>query len=251
MRGCAVVVLAVISPTYAWRMARGPMVGCHPSFHLRRASTAVALSPAEATPALLAAATVPNAIPSAFAAYGHYLAVILSAASLTAERLTIKPYMSMAEERVMAIADAVYGAAGLLLVGTGYLRVTQYGKGWEFYQHEPIFWLKLTLLSVAGASSFFPTIIIIQRSVAQRQQGDQPIEPMSERLAARMTSIINAELLAILSIPLTATLMSRGVGYMEGLPWQAGAAFPALALFGLGFKYVKEALYWQESPDGQ
>ena len=76
---------------------------------------------------------------------------------------------------------------------------------------SPYFGLKLTLLSVAGASSFFPTIIIIQRSVAQRQQGDQPIEPMSERLAARMTSIINAELLAILSIPLTATLMSRGV----------------------------------------
>ena len=127
----------------------------------------------------------------------------------------------------MAVADAVYGAAGLLVVVTGYLRATQYGKGWEFYAHEPVFWVKLTLVAVAGAASFFPTIKIIQRSVEQRQKGDEPIAPMSEKLAARMTSIINAEILAIASIPLAATLMARGVGYAEWLPWQAGAA-PAL-----------------------
>ena len=93
-----------------------------------------------------------------------------------------------------------------------------------------------------------------------------------------MTSVITAELLAFLSIPLAATLMSRGVGYADWLPWQArgvalcrcpaladalpyadallpwasrcpallpwqaGAAPVVLALGGLGFKYVKEAL---------
>ena len=50
----------------------------------------------------------------------------------------------------MAIADAVYGLAGALVVYTGYLRVTAYGKGWEFYQHEPIFWFKMALLAVMG-----------------------------------------------------------------------------------------------------
>ena len=48
-----------------------------------------------------------------------------------------------------------------------------------------------------------------------------------------MTSVITAELLAFLSIPLAATLMSRGVGYADWLPWQArGVALcrcPALA----------------------
>jgi hypothetical protein len=104
----------------------------------------------------------------------------------------------------------------------------------------------LTLLAIAGAASFFPTVKIIQRSVEQRSLGDTPIAPMSEKLAARMTSIINAELLAFASIPLTATLMSRGVGYAEWLPWQAGAAPVVLSLGGLGFKYVKEALDWVE-----
>ena len=116
------------------------------------------------TEMLAVAAAAP--IPSALAAYGHYLSFMVCTACLTAERLTIKPAMNMAEEKVMAVADSAYGLASLLLVYTGYLRVTQYGKGWQFYQHEPIFWVKLTLLAVAGAASFFPTTIIIQRSVS-------------------------------------------------------------------------------------
>jgi len=190
-----------------------------------------------------------DAVPAALAAYGHYFALLLSVACLTVERVTVKPAMNREEETRMAIADSLYGVAGLLVVVTGYLRVTAYGKGWEFYSHEPIFWLKLTLVAVAGASSFFPTTKIIQRSVAQRQAGEAPIPPMSEKLAARMTSIINAELLALAAIPLSATLMARGVGYAPWLPWQAGAAPAALALGGLGFKYVKEALDWTEEAE--
>ena len=71
---------------------------------------------------------------------------------------------------------------------------------------------------------------------------------MSEELAARMTSLINAELLMVGSIPLTASLMARGVGYMPNFPWQVGAGATVAALGGLGFKYVKEALDWKEPP---
>lgn len=55
-----------------------------------------------------------------------------------------------------------------------------------------------------------------------------------------MTTIINAELLAIGSIPLAAALMARGVGYADWFPWQVGAGFVVAALGGLGYKYVKE-----------
>lgn len=187
-----------------------------------------------------------SAIPSAVVAYGHYLGLVLTCLCLATERLTIKESMTPQEEDRIAIADAVYGLAGLLVVSTGYLRVTQYGKGWEFYSHEPIFWLKLTLVAVMGAASFFPTTKIIQRSVAKRNNGGDLVAPMSAKLAARMTSIINAELLAVATIPLTASLMARGVGYADWLPWQAGAAPAVLSLGALGFKYVKEAIEWQE-----
>jgi len=204
------------------------------------------LSLSSALPLLLVSAPAEAAgedFAGALVAYGHYSALILATACLTAERLTIKAGMTQEEETRMQIADSLYGVAGLLTVVTGYLRSTTYGKGWEFYQHEPIFWLKVTLVAIAGASSFFVTAMIVKR---KREANERQIAPVSEKLAKRMTSIINAELLAIGSIPLTATLMARGVGYAEWFPWQAGAAPAVLALGGLGFKYVKEALDWTE-----
>ena len=192
-----------------------------------------------------------NAISSAFVAYGHYLGLVLMTASLTVERLVIKAGMTQEAEDKMAIADIVYGIAATLVLVTGYFRATQYGKGWEFYAHEPIFWVKLLLFSIVGASSLFPTIKIIQRAVAanaikEGKEAPSTLKPMSEKLAARLTKIINGELLALGSIPLAASLMSRGVGYAEGLPWHAGAAPAALAAVGLGIKYVKEAVSWEE-----
>ena len=179
---------------------------------------------------------------SALSAYGHYFSVMLMTACLITERLTIKAAMSQEEESTLAIADAIYGMAGILLVVSGYYRIS-YEKSWDFYSHEPIFWLKLVLVSVVGACSFFPTTKIIQRAVAQR---NGKFEPMSAKLAARMTTIMNAELLAIFSIPAFATLMSRGVGYNDSIPWQIEAAFVPIILFGLGGKYIKEALDWKE-----
>jgi len=42
--------------------------------------------------------------------------------------------------------------------------------------------------------------------------------------------------------------MARGVGYAEDFPWQAEAALAALVFGGLSFKYVKEALTFEDSP---
>ena len=55
-----------------------------------------------ATPAE-AAAAAPNALPSAFCAYGHYLGLILSVGALATERFTVKPEMTEEEEKRIAI----------------------------------------------------------------------------------------------------------------------------------------------------
>lgn len=195
------------------------------------------------------ASTGVEPIASALAAYGHYLSIILVVMSLVTERILIKPGMSEDDFDTVANADIVYGVSGLLLTFTGYLRATMYGKGWEFYAHEPIFWLKLVLLAITGSASFFPTIKIVQRAVAKKQ-AEGSIAPMSDKLIARMTQVINAELLAVIGIPLSATLMARGVGYADWLPWQLGAAPVALAFGGFGYKYVKEALDWSDEVEG-
>ena len=70
---------------------------------------------------------------------------------------------------------------------------------------------------------------------------------MSEALAKRMIQICNAELTAIAIIPVTATLMARGVAYAPDFPWQVEAGLAAAVFAGLGFKYLKEGLTWDES----
>ena len=193
-----------------------------------------------------AQATV-NPVASAFAAYGHYLGLVLVVASLTTEKFLVKPELTEDEAQKLVIADSVYGIAGVLVLYTGYLRVTQYGKGWEYYAHEPIFWVKMGLFAVMGSSSLFCTTKIVQMAV-KKTNGEENATVLGEKLSARMQKIINGELLAIGSIPLAAALMARGVAYAENMPWQAGAAPVALVSLGLSVKYVKEALTWTDEP---
>ena len=207
-----------------------------------------------AAPPLLTALALPeaaqaavNPVASAFAAYGHYLGLVLVVASLTTEKFLVKPELTEDEAQKLVIADSVYGIAGVLVLYTGYLRVTQYGKGWEYYAHEPIFWVKMGLFAVMGSSSLFCTTKIVQMAV-KKTNGEENATVLGEKLSARMQKIINGELLAIGSIPLAAALMARGVAYAENMPWQAGAAPVALVSLGLSVKYVKEALTWTDEP---
>jgi uncharacterized membrane protein len=194
-----------------------------------------------------AAQAAVNPVASAFAAYGHYLGLVLVVASLTTEKFLVKPELTEDEAQKLVIADSVYGVAGVLVLYTGYLRVTQYGKGWEYYAHEPIFWVKMGLFAVMGSSSLFCTTKIVQMAV-KKTNGEENATVLGEKLSARMQKIINGELLAIGSIPLAAALMARGVAYAENMPWQAGAAPVALVSLGLSVKYVKEALTWTDEP---
>jgi uncharacterized membrane protein len=162
-----------------------------------------------------------------------------------AERITIKPNMSEEEEDFVAAADIGLGLFGVGIAYSGYARATEFEKGFEFYAHEPLFWLKIALVGVFGASSFFNTVVIIQRAVAKRNGN---FTPMGEKLSNRMIRICNAELTAIAIIPLTATFMARGVGYSNDIPWQAEAALAAAVFAGLSFKYVKEALTFEDNP---
>ena len=163
--------------------------------------------------------------------------------SLVAERLTIKPNMSEDEDTQLLIADTVYGIAAVLVLYTGYLRATEYGKGWDFYSHEPIFWVKMSLFAILGASSLFNTANILQREFFASGSSE---EARSDELVQRMTTIVNGELLAMISIPLAATTMSRGIGYTDSIQWQAGAVVTVTLFVGLGAKYVFEAVNWKE-----
>jgi hypothetical protein len=97
------------------------------------------------TPAAASAASSGDAVPSAMAACVHYLSLLLITASVVTKRLTVKPNMSIEEEKLLGYADIMTRVAGTALAVSGYYRATQYGKGWDLYAYEPIFWLKMTV----------------------------------------------------------------------------------------------------------
>eukprot|EP00640_Fibrocapsa_japonica_P006888 CAMPEP_0113941522 /NCGR_PEP_ID=MMETSP1339-20121228/7418_1 /TAXON_ID=94617 /ORGANISM="Fibrocapsa japonica" /LENGTH=163 /DNA_ID=CAMNT_0000945693 /DNA_START=1 /DNA_END=492 /DNA_ORIENTATION=- /assembly_acc=CAM_ASM_000762 len=148
--------------------------------------------------------------------------------------------MSVDEENVFNGADLIYGISAFSLLISGYFRAAQYEKGWEFYKYEPIFWLKMASVAVLGGLSFFPAIIFFRRDMA-RKNGDT-LPPLPDKVVDRVSTIINAELLAFVTIPLFASLMARGVGYSQDFPLPLGVALYAVSLGGAVFKYVKEAL---------
>lgn len=247
----------------------GPHFGTFDSISLMASAAAIGLIALNAFPESASAASSSSTNASvwlnALVAYGHYLFLLAMTALVTYERATVKANMSMDTEKSLVIADAAYGLTSVLLFVTGYLRVTEYGKGWNFYSHEPFFWLKLSALGVLAGLSLFPTIVLVRRGQAlfantdsndddnnnnrdQTKGGSslQLFEPMSERLAGRMRKVMNAELTALATIPLMATCMARGIGYAEWFPWQAGAALTAVSLFGSSFVYARQALTWKE-----
>ena len=112
------------------------------------APLAVALLPLEANAADISSGG--GQLASAFAAYGHYLSLFAIVGCLVTERLTVKADMSDEEEDRLAIADTTLGLSGALLAYTGYIRATaDWGKGFDYYAHEPIFWLKTFFVAVS------------------------------------------------------------------------------------------------------
>jgi putative membrane protein len=183
-------------------------------------------------------------IPSAAFAWFHYVGIMGVSGGLMTERFLIKYNMNEEEEIKVNNADGIYGLSAFSLLISGYFRVTQYAKGFDFYKNEPIFWLKMASIAVLGGLSFYPAIIFFRRDQARRN--GMTLSPLSDAIVDRITTILNAEILAVASIPFMATLMARGVWYVNDFPWAIGVILYALSLGGAGYKYGKGAFDMME-----
>lgn len=181
------------------------------------------------------------AIKAAVTSYAHIFSILAISGCLVAERLLVHTDMTADEETMVNQIDFVYGLLAALLIGSGLTRAILYGKGGDFYSHEVLFWVKMILSGVWGGLSIFPTIIFRKRT-----SGAEGAPPLTDALVARIHSIINAELSAIWTIPILASLMSYGVGFSPNFPWQIGAVVSVLAMVGSFWYYGQQALNWSE-----
>ena len=150
-----------------------------------------------------------DAIKSASVAYIHYLSFMICFGALVFERISIKIEPNKKEALSMIIADIVYGLAGIALLVSGIYRVIKFGQGSDFYTHNPIFWSKIIIFGLVGSLSLYPTVTYVLWAIPL-SKGELP--EVTTNLVARLTLIINIELIGFSLIPFFATLMARGIG---------------------------------------
>ena len=100
-------------------------------------SAAIALALLATPQPALAETVAVGGVASAFAAYGHYASLLAIAGALAVERVTVTAKPTKEQLDRLVAADSIYGIAGVILLGTGYMRAKYYGKGLEWNLFPP------------------------------------------------------------------------------------------------------------------
>lgn len=146
---------------------------------------------------------------SALIAFLHFTAAFGLVATVFFEWLTFSRTPTLVEARRLAKADRWYGISAAVLLVVGFSRAGFFEKGWSFYAHSPFFRLKLTLFLVMGLLSIVPTVRFF-RWRAELQAGHAPV--VTEAQFKRVSSCLALQLIVLLPLLASASLMAHGVG---------------------------------------
>jgi len=145
----------------------------------------------------------------AIAAYLHFVAIFLLFALLVLEHQLFRLPLNFKRARSLFRVDLAFGiAAGLVLI-TGAARAMRYGKGLDYYLNNSFFHAKIGLFVVVALMSILPTVTFLRWRPALKA-GQVPV--VGPSTARWVKTVIRLELLALLLLPLLATLMARGFG---------------------------------------
>jgi len=113
------------------------------------------------------------------------------------------------EARSVLIADNVWGICALVLLVTGGMRAFGgYEKGTDYYLHQPLFHLKMTLLVLILLLEVAPMVTLIKWRVALAR--GKPVDVGRAKLFA---GISHVEALLMMLMVIAATGMARGITF--------------------------------------
>ena len=141
----------------------------------------------------------------------HHIFAFTLTACLVYEFIAYRKGLTVEEARRIQRVDIAFGiSAGLLLV-VGLLRVFFFEKGVNFYTHNPVFWIKMSLFAIIGLLSIYPTLRFIKWNSAL-SAGQAPEIPDDEFKRVRL--LLHLELVGLTLILFAAPAMARGIGIM-------------------------------------
>ncbi|OZY83890.1 hypothetical protein CBP51_18960 [Cellvibrio mixtus] len=135
--------------------------------------------------------------------YIHFFGIILLSATLFYELISFSRTLTNAQLKKLLWVDALLGISAVIVLISGGLLWSSFGKPSEFYTKNPIFHIKLTIFFLIAIISIFPTWFLLKN----RKSTEAVISPPSYVLY-----IIKFEAALLIAIPLLAVLMARGVG---------------------------------------
>ena len=139
----------------------------------------------------------------------HHLAAFTVAATLIYEFVAYRKGLGIEEARRIQRVDLAYGISAGLVVLVGLLRVFFFEKGANFYTHNPMFWIKMSLFVIIGLLSIYPTIRFIKWN-SFLSAGQAPEIPDDEFKRIRL--LLSLELVGLALILFAAPAMARGIG---------------------------------------
>ena len=141
-------------------------------------------------------------------AVAHHWALLLLIAALFAEFVLLRQPPSAQGVHALARVDQAYGGAAMLLLAAGFARVFWGAKGADFYLDNPVFWAKVVVFVLVGLLSIVPTLRYPRWLKQLKTAGRLPVEEQVESTRRW----VGWQLLLIVSLPVLAAVMARGIG---------------------------------------
>ena len=140
-------------------------------------------------------------------AVGHHLTIFALFGVLVAELVIVRRGMDADAIKRVANIDLWYGILAGVIVAFGFSRAVFAAKGWDYYQHNAVFWAKISVFVVIGLLSVPPTLAYIRW-----RKPDAPAPSDIEIGRMRLFLWLEVALFAVL--PILAAAMARGYGQM-------------------------------------
>ena len=142
-------------------------------------------------------------------AFSHsFFAVLVFAGPAIALFLLRRPWDIATAQRLQQV-DVINGIAATLVLLIGLLRLFSYGKGTDYYFHNPPFVIKLVLYGVATGLSVVSTLEVKRWGPALRR-GHLPV--LGDRKRSHMRTALAWQLLCVVGMTVCAKLAASGLG---------------------------------------
>lgn len=147
-------------------------------------------------------------IMSALFAFLHYAAIFGIFATLFCVLVTINEKPTCADALRIQQCDRWFGISALVAFIAGQLRVSFFEKGNQFYMASPFFHMKLGLFLLVALLSIYPSIRFYKWKTETRH-GLPPA--VTENQIKLIVIILKVELVLLILVALSASLMARGI----------------------------------------